>query len=398
MREFSKVIVSKRASKRLLSMHPFVYDNEVEKIIGDYKNGDLVDVLNYKEKYIGTGFINNKSKIIVRLISWNTNDTFDEEFFERRVKYAIEYRLNVMESLDSVRLIFGDADFFPGLTIDKYNNILVSEITTLGIEIRKDLIYKILIRVLDSYGYEIDGIYERCDSTLRDKEGLPKISGFYANYKIPNYDETVIEENGIKYIVDFKNGQKTGFFLDQKYNRLAVRKVCKDKKVLDVCTCTGSFGFNAYLAGAKKVVSVDISNSSLEVAKRNATLNGFNIEYVQSDAFEFLENITKGEFDTIILDPPAFTKSRKTVKNASIGYEELNYLAIKKLKRGGYLATCSCSHFMNDNLFLENILNAAKKANVRLRVIEARHQSMDHPILLNVEETSYLKFFIFQIV
>ena len=167
-------------------MHPFVYDNEVEKIIGDYKNGDLVDVLNYKEKYIGTGFINNKSKIIVRLISWNTNDTFDEEFFERRVKYAIEYRLNVMESLDSVRLIFGDADFFPGLTIDKYNNILVSEITTLGIEIRKDLIYKILIRVLDSYGYEIDGIYERCDSTLRDKEGLPKISGFYANYKIPN--------------------------------------------------------------------------------------------------------------------------------------------------------------------------------------------------------------------
>lgn len=379
-------------------MHTYVYDNEVEEIKGEYKNGDFVDVINYKDKYIGTGFINDNSKIIVRIISRNTNDIFDEAFFERRVKYAINYRMNVMENIDNARLIFGDADSLPGLTIDKYNNILVSEINTLGLEIRKDMIYKLLIKVLEEYGHKIDGIYERCDSILRDKENIPKITGFYKNYKIPTYNETIIVENGIKYIVDFENGQKTGFFLDQKYNRMAIRQIAKNKKVLDVCTCTGSFGFNAYLGGAKKVVSVDISKTSLDVAKRNCKLNEFDIEYIQSDAFTYLESIKKGEFDFIILDPPAFTKSRNTINSASKGYEELNYLAMKKLNRGGFLATCSCSHFMHDELFISNIQKAARKANVELKIVEIGHQAKDHPILLNVPETSYLKFYIFEVV
>lgn len=379
-------------------MHTYVYDNEVEEIKGEYKNGDFVDVINYKDKYIGTGFINDNSKIIVRIISRNTNDIFDEAFFERRVKYAINYRMNVMENIDNARLIFGDADSLPGLTIDKYNNILVSEINTLGLEIRKDMIYKLLIKVLEEYGYKIDGIYERCDSILRDKENIPKITGFYKNYKIPTYNETIIVENGIKYIVDFENGQKTGFFLDQKYNRMAIRQIAKNKKVLDVCTCTGSFGFNAYIGGAKKVVSVDISKTSLDVAKRNCKLNEFDIEYIQSDAFTYLESIKKGEFDFIILDPPAFTKSRNTINSASKGYEELNYLAMKKLNRGGFLATCSCSHFMHDELFISNIQKAARKANVELKIVEIGHQAKDHPILLNVPETSYLKFYIFEVV
>lgn len=398
MRTFTKVKLTKKASKRMETMHSYVYDNEVDKILGEYKNGDLVDIVNYKDKYIGTGFINDNSKIIVRVLSRNTNDTFDRDFYKRRIKYAIDYRKTVMPSLDNVRLVFGDSDFLPGLTIDKYNNILVSEISTMGIELIKDLIYEVLIEVLNEENIKIDGIYERSDSSLRDKEGLPKITGFYEKFGKPDYSETIIIENDIKYIVDFTDGQKTGFFLDQKYNRLAVRDISKNKKVLDVCTCTGSFGFNAYKGGAKKVVSVDISKKSLEVAKRNCVLNDFDIEYIESDAFTYLENLKKGEFDFIILDPPAFTKSRKTVNNASLGYEELNYLAMKKLNRGGYLATCSCSHFMTDDLFLKNIEKAALKAGVMLRIVDSRRNSKDHPILLNVPETSYLKFYIFEIV
>ena len=400
MRAYSKIKINKKASKRQESNHPWIFDNEIEEVIGSYNNGDLVDVISFKDKYIGTGYINDNSKIRVRIISRNTNDVFDEAFFERRIRYAIDYRKNVLDNLDSCRLIFGEADYFSGLTVDKYNKILVCEINSLAMDINKELIYKLIIKILAEYGYYIDGIYERCDSELRSKEGLNRYCGFYPiDGKIPDYKSTIIEENGIKYIIDFENGQKTGFFLDQRFNRLAIQKIAKDKNVLDVCTCTGSFGFNASIGGAKKVTSVDISNSSLEIAKKNKELNKFNnIEYVCSDAFNYLDGIKKGEYDFIILDPPAFTKSRDSVKNATKGYYELNLKAVKKLNRGGYLATCSCSSFMTRELFLEMLKDVAKEANVDFRIIEERKQALDHPTLINVPETYYLKFFIIQIL
>ena len=397
MRDYCKVKISKKASIREESLHPWIFDNEIDEVIGSYSNGDLVDVISYKDKYIGTGYINDNSKIRVRIISRNTNDKFDIDFFERRVRYAIDYRKTILDDLSCCRLIFGEADYFSGLTIDKYNNILVSEVNSLAMEKNKDMIYKLIIKVLNEYGYTVDGIYERCDSLLRDKEGLDKYCGFYG--EAPNYNSTVIVENGIKYYIDFENGQKTGFFLDQRFNRLAIRNIAKDRNVLDVCTCTGSFGLNASVGGAKRVTSVDISESSLEVAKRNAKENNLNnIEYVCSDAFDYLDSIKKGEYDFIILDPPAFTKSRDSVNNAKKGYLELNYKAMKKLKRGDYLATCSCSHFMSESMFLDMLKEASKMAGVDIRIIESRKQSPDHPILLNVPETYYLKFFVLQIV
>ena len=400
MRNYTKIKISKKASVREESLHPWIFDNEIEEVIGDYKNGDLVDVISYKDKYVGTGYINDNSKIRVRIISRNTNDVFDEDFFLRRVRYAIKYRVDTLDNLNACRLIFGEADYFSGLTIDKYNNILVSEVNSMAMDINKDMIYRHIIKVLDEYGYKIDAIYERCDSELRDKEGLKKYNGFYKMDGLSsNISSTIIEENGIKYYIDFENGQKTGFFLDQRFNRKAIWTLAKNRNVLDVCTCTGSFGLNAKMAGAKKVVSVDISSSSLEVAKKNAELNNFqDIEYIVSDAFDYLDSITKGEYDLIILDPPAFTKSRDSINNAKKGYLELNYKAMKKLNRGDYLVTCSCSHFMSENMFIDMLKEASKMAGVDIRIVESRKQAMDHPILLNVPETYYLKFFILEIV
>ena len=400
MRNYTKVKISKKASIREESLHPWIFDNEIEEVIGSYNNGDLVDVINYKDKYIGTGYINDNSKIRVRIISRNTNDVFDDEFFLRRVKYAVKYRVDTLDDLNSCRLIFGEADYFSGLTIDKYNNILVSEVNSMAMDINKNMIYKHIIDVLSEYGYKIDAVYERCDSDLRSKEGLDRYNGFVKMEGLTDdIKSTIIEENGIKYYIDFENGQKTGFFLDQRFNRKAIWNIAKNRNVLDVCTCTGSFGLNAKKAGAKKVVSVDISSSSLEVAKYNAKLNIINdIDYVVSDAFDYLDNITKGEFDLIILDPPAFTKSRDSINNAKKGYLELNYKAMKKLNRGDYLVTCSCSHFMSESMFIDMLKEASKMANVDIRIIESRKQAMDHPILLNVPETYYLKFFILQIV
>ncbi len=400
MRNYTKIKIRKKASIREESLHPWIFDNEIEEVIGDYKNGDLVDVINYKDKYVGTGYINDNSKIRVRIISRNTNDVFDEDFFLRRVRYAIKYRVDTLDNLNACRLIFGEADYFSGLTIDKYNNILVSEVNSMAMDINKDMIYRHIIKVLDEYGYKIDAIYERCDSELRDKEGLKKYNGFYKMDGLSSdISSTIIEENGIKYYIDFENGQKTGFFLDQRFNRKAIWTLAKNRNVLDVCTCTGSFGLNAKMAGAKKVVSVDISSSSLEVAKKNAELNNFkDIEYIVSDAFDYLDSITKGEYDLIILDPPAFTKSRDSINNAKKGYLELNYKAMKKLNRGDYLVTCSCSHFMSENMFIDMLKEASKMAGVDIRIVESRKQAMDHPILLNVPETYYLKFFILEIV
>lgn len=396
--------VTRKAEKSLFSGHPWIYDTEVVSLDGDVSNGSLVDVVNGKGRFIGTGFYNSNSKIRIRLISRNANDRFDEAFFERRIRYAWEYRKTVMGGdLDCCRIIFGEADTFPGLTVDKFHDILVVQTLSLGIELRKDIIFPLLYKVLTEDGFEIRGIFERNDVKVRELEGMEQGKGFYLlpGLPIPEKTNVIIEENGIKYNVDFENGQKTGFFLDQKYNRLAVSKIAKGRNVLDCFTHTGSFALNAAKGGAERVCAVDISQEAVDMAKKNAQLNGLdeNMEFVCENVFDLLTGMTGREgYDFIILDPPAFTKSRATVQSAARGYKEINLRAMKLLPTGGYLATCSCSHFMTEQLFEQMLREAAQDAHVQLRRIEYRQQAPDHPVLYNVPETEYLKFYLFQIV
>ena len=406
MREFAKLHITKKAEHSAKLGHPWVFGEEVIRIEGEYSNGDLVDVMNDKAKYIGTGFVNDNSKIRVRIISRNTNDQFDRSFFARRIRYALEYRLTVMgeDNFKCCRLIFGEADQFPGLTVDRFNDILVAQVLCLGIDQRKTMIFELLVEILTEMGQTIHGIYERNDVGIRQLEGLEE-------YKAPVQlqglgecpTETTIEENGILFKVDIVNGQKTGFFLDQKFNRLAIRRISKGRRVLDCFTHTGAFALNAAAAGAASVTAVDISKEAIDVTRENIALNGFEdkIETLQANVFDLLtEMVDKKErkYDLIILDPPAFTKSSHTVKNALNGYKEINYKAMKLLPRGGYLATCSCSHFMPEGLFIHMLKEAAFDADVSLRQVEARQQAPDHPILYNVPETNYLKFYVFQVV
>ena len=400
MRNYPVITISEKAEKSLRGGHPWVYAGEVLSISGDYENGDIVDVKSQKEKYLGSGFINDNSKIRIRLISKNANDKFDASFWERRLRYAIDYRRTVMgDDFFCCRLIFGEADQFPGLTVDNFNGVLVTESLCLGIERIKDILFPALIKIIGEY-MPVTALYERNDSQIRELEGMEMNSGFYYG----SGDGSVkINENGIIYNVDYINGQKTGFFLDQKYNRAAIRNIAKGKRVLDCFTHTGAFALNAAAAGADHVTAVDISDSALENAEKNAALNGLEdkISFVCADVFDYLTALAekgRSDYDLIILDPPAFTKSRSTVKDAVRGYKEINLKAMKLLKRGSYLATCSCSHFMTEPLFKQMLHNAAEDAGVSLRQIEARHQSPDHPILWNVPETEYLKFFIFQVV
>ena len=398
MRNFKKVIVDERGRERIINSHPWVYDSNIEKIDEKITDGDLVDVVSLKDKYLGTGFYNSKSKIRVRIISRNTNDIFDYAFIKRRVEYAINYRLEVIdkENQNSFRVIYGESDEFPGLTVDKFNDILVAEVLSLGIEKRKENIYKALIEVFNEKGFKINGIYERNENSIREKEGMEKYKGWYL--KSPSGETKIeIEENGLKYIVDIEEGQKTGFFLDQKYNRLRVKRLANNKNVLDVCTHTGAFAMNAYAGNANKVVALDISEKALEDAKENFKQNNMNIETVCSDAFEYLENLPKKTYNFIIRDPPAFTKSRETIKKALNGYERLNYLAMKALPRGGFLATASCSHFATEKDFKEAIRKASVKAGVKLKLISGTGPAPDHPELVGVPETKYLKFFIFEV-
>ncbi len=403
-REYTKIVIDDKGRKQQENGHPWVYDNEVIEVQGEYQNGDIVDVVSQKGKYLGSGFINNNSKIIVRIISRNANDLFDEAFFERRLRYAWDYRKTVMREEDKkcCRIIFGEADEFPGLTIDRFNDILVAQVLSLGIEKRKDIIFNLIYKILKDDGENIVGIYERNDVDIRSLEGLEQYKGYYKlnDVDIPNYTVTQIVENGIKYNVDVENGQKTGFFLDQKYNRHAISKIAKGKRVLDCFTHTGSFALNAAIGGAKHVHAVDISESAIEMAKANAKENRLDnvMSFEVINVFDLLPTLSQKDYDFIILDPPAFTKSRKTIENAKKGYKQINYRAMKALPRGGYLATCSCSHFMSEDNFIKMLNEAAKEAGVRLRQIEKRQQAPDHPILLNVGETDYLKFFIFQIV
>ncbi len=398
MREFAAAKITEKAEKTARSGHPWIYADEIISVDNGYKNGDIVDVYSKKGKYIGSGFINDNSKIRIRLISRNANDKFDRDFWVRRVKYALDYRKTVMAGDDfkCCRLIFGEADTFPGLTVDRFENVLVTEVLCLGIEQRKNVIYDALLSALP----EITALYERSDSDIRTLEGMEKHRGFYYG---SGDGFVTIKENGILYNVDYINGQKTGFFLDQKYNRAAVGRIAFGKKVLDCFTHTGAFALNAANGGAEHVTAVDISEKAVADASDNAALNGLEdkIDFVCADVFDLLTkmyNENDRRFDFIILDPPAFTKSRDTIKDAMRGYKEINLKAMRLLPRGGYLATCSCSHFMRDSLFCQMIHAAAEDAGVSLRQIEARQQSPDHPILWNVPETDYLKFYIFQIV
>lgn len=404
-RNFPRVIVTKKAELWVENGHPWIYDAEIISAPEKFENGSLVDAVTEKGKYLGTGFISEKSKIRVRLLSRNANDKFDADFFRRRIKYAWDYRKTVMgDDLECCRVIFGEADGFPGLTVDRFGSVLVTQSLSVGIERFKDIIFPLIYEVLTDDGQKISGIYERNDVAIRSLEGLEESKGWYKldGVQNPNSTETEIIENGIKYSVDFENGQKTGFFLDQKYNRLAVSKIAKGKRVLDCFTHTGSFALNAAMGGAKQVCAVDISQSAIDMAKHNAEINGLaNImSFRTEDVFDLFPKLEAEheKFDFIILDPPAFTKSRKTVESAAKGYKEINLRAMKALPRGGYLATCSCSHFMKDELFVKMLHSAAKDACVQLRQIEARQQAPDHPILWNVPETDYLKFYIFQVI
>ena len=408
-REYPQVKVSKKAEHAIIKGHPWVYFNEITEA-QPFENGELVDVVSQKGSYLGTGFANENSKIRVRLISRNANDKFDEAFFERRLRHAIDYRKTVMgDDFSNCRLIFGEADSFPGLTVDRFGDILVAQVLSLGIEKRKKMLFELLAKIFAQDNQPIRGIYERNDVAIRELEGMEQYKGFFPleGYPIPDSTETTITENGITYAVDFENGQKTGFFLDQKYNRLAVAKLSRGKRVLDCFTHTGSFGLNAAKGDAEYVLSVDISESAVEMAQKNAKANGLDgkVEYLAANVFDLLPKLSEGEminrygkFDFIILDPPAFTKSRQTVESAMRGYKEINLRAMRLLPRGGYLATCSCSHFMTEQLFVKMLHQAAADAGVSLRQIEARQQSPDHPILWNVEETNYLKFYLFQVV
>lgn len=407
MRNYPKFYITPKGEKAARKGHPWVFGEEVTKVEGRYENGDLVDVVTSKGKYIGTGFVNDTSKIRVRIISTNTNDKYDEAFWERRLRYALDYRRTVMGETDfqCCRLIFGEADQFPGLTVDRFNDLLVTQCLSLGIEVRKEMLFNLLIKILREMGQNIRGLFERNDVKIRRLEGLEEGKNWFESPLTPDHGDvtTEIVENGIRYTVDVENGQKTGFFLDQKYNRQAIAKIAKGKHVLDCFTHTGSFALNAAQGGAAKVTAVDISAEAVKMADHNAEINGYSkiMKGLEANVFDLLTDLANKhskEYDFIILDPPAFTKSGSTVNNAIRGYKEINLKAMKLLPRGGYLATCSCSHFMKEDLFVEMLHDAAKDANVSLRQIEARQQAPDHPILWNVPETYYLKFYIFQVV
>ena len=401
----SVVLVTEKAARSLRSGHPWVYDAEVTGCKGPCSNGSIVEVQTKAGKWLGTGFYNEHSKIRVRIVSFNRNDTIDDAFWERRLRYAVEYRRTVMgDDFQNCRLVFGEADGFPGLTVDRYRQVLVAQVLSLGMDQRAEAIFSALVQILRDSGEQIDAVFLRNDVKLREKEGMEQGKGYLSlPGLITDLDGHVeIVENDVHYDVDYINGQKTGFFLDQKYNRLAVARLAKGKRVLDCFTHTGAFGLNCALAGAERVVSVDVSADALEQAHHNAELTGIsNIEFLQSDVFALLTKLAeekRGAYDLVILDPPAFTKSSATVSSAVRGYKEINLKAMRILPRGGYLATCSCSHFMTDDRFREMLASAARDAQVQLRQIEARQQSPDHPILWNVPETDYLKFYIFQIV
>ena len=393
----AEVFLKKGEGRALKAGGAWIYDNEIDRIEGDFSEGDTVYVRDFDGYPMGTGFINTRSVITVRMLS-RSFVTVDGAFIERRVRNAWEYRKKTVDT-SSCRIIFGEADFLPGIVVDKFSDVLVVESLALGIDRLKPLIIEKLKTVLGEDGISVRGVYERSDAKVRLKEGMEPCKGFIGE---PFDTNVEIVENGVRYRVNIEEGQKTGFFLDQKYNRLAVQRLCKAAKVLDCFTHTGAFALNAGIAGASSVLGVDASELAIAQARENAALNGLSekVAFRCEDVFELLPELEEeGErFDVVILDPPAFTKSRSSVKNAVKGYRDINVRGMKLVKDGGYLATCSCSHFMEPELFRKTIGEAARGAHVRLRQVEFRTQSPDHPILWSADESYYLKFYIFQII
>jgi len=399
-RGFSKVTVSRKGEASINTGYPWVYDSEVFDDDGSAADGTVVDIVNQRGKYVATGFINRNSKIRLRVLTRNANEIPDSAFWGRRLRRAVEYRKTVMGNhFDCCRLIFGESDGMPGFTVDRFGSVLVIQTLSLGIELVKHDIMSQLVALLRDMGENITGVYERNDVSVRRLEGMEQGKGWLELDECGTSGSTdvIICENGIKYHVDIENGQKTGFFLDQKFNRQAIRDIAKGRTVLDCFTHTGSFALNAAAGGAKSVMAVDISEEALDTARSNAQLNNLtNVSFTCANVFDMLPSVKYGEYDFIILDPPAFTKSRSTIQNAMKGYKEINLRAMKVLPGGGYFATCSCSHFISDAMFCEMLASAAADAGVSLRQVEGRQQAKDHPILWNAPETAYLKFYIFQ--
>ena len=392
------VTLKKGEGRTIKAGGAWIFDNEIDTITGRFKNGEVVTVHDFDGYPMGKGFINQNSKIRIRMMTRKPDQEIDESFLKMRVKNAWEYRKTTVDT-SSCRIIFGEADFLPGLVIDKYEDVLVVECLALGMEQFKEIIVNFLKDILAEDGIKIRGVYERSDANERTKEGLSKVKGFIGDAFDTNVE---IVENGVHYMVDVANGQKTGFFLDQKYNRLAMQRICKGKKVLDCFTHMGPFALNAGIAGAVDVTGLDISEYAVSQAEANARLNHLenNVHFRQANVLDELPKLAQAgeKYDVVILDPPAFTKSREATKNAIKGYREINMKGLKLVKDGGYLATCSCSHFMTQELLAKTVKEAAKATHKRLRQVEFRTQAPDHPILWAADESYYLKFFIFQVV
>lgn len=388
-----KFYLMKRKNILAENGHPWIFSNEIEGFDGEYKNGDIVEAYTYDDKFLGKGYINDASQIAIRILTRDIDEKIDKDFFRKRLNDAWEYRKKVIDT-SSCRFVFGEADFLPGIIIDKFEDYYVIQSLALGIDQYKQIFVDILV---NEYGAK--GVYERSDAAVREKEGLELTKGFLTE---PFNTMVQITENDVKYYVDIAEGQKTGFFLDQKENRKAIHKICKDAEVLDCFTHTGSFALNAGISGAKSVLGIDISEHAVDFCRKNAELNNLSdiVKFECHNAFDVLRQWSDEgrQYDVVILDPPAFTKSRGTIKNASKGYKEINLRGIKLVRKGGFLVTCSCSHFMNPELFKDTIAAAAKDAGRLLRQVEFRTQAPDHPILWTSDESYYLKFYIFQVV
>lgn len=396
---YQAVVTLKKGEGRTLKAGGmWIYDNEIESVMGSFENGDVVEVRDFDGYGLGCGYINTKSKITVRMLSRRKDTVIDAAFLERRVRDAWNYRKDTIDT-SSCRVIFGEADFLPGIVVDKFSDVLVVESLALGIDRWKLTIIEALKKIMAEDGIAVRGVYERSDAKVRLQEGMELVKGFIGE---PFDTKVEILENGVRYIVDVEDGQKTGFFLDQKNNRAAIHRLCRGKKVLDCFTHTGSFALNAGAAGAESVLGVDASQLAVDQAAENAKRNGLEekVRFQCADVFELLPKLeAEGEaFDVVILDPPAFTKSRNSVKNAVKGYREINLRGMKLVRDGGYLVTCSCSHFMDLDLFSKTIREAASGAHKRLRQVEFRTQGPDHPILWAADQSYYLKFYIFQVV
>ncbi len=419
-RPYPRLQVSRKAARSLRNGHPWVFAGEVRQA-DDAPNGSIVDVFEENGTWQGAALLSQESTIRARIVSRNANDRFDEEFWRRRITWAWQHRLATMsartrcgseQDTTCCRVLFSEADGVPGLTVDKYQDVLVTQVGTVGMERLRSVLYPLLLEVLDASGDKIAGIYERNDGAVRTKEGLARYKGWWDGAPAGS-ERLVVTENGLCYHLDLANSQKTGFFLDQKYNRRAVAELAWNRRVLDCFCHVGPFGLNALAGGAEAVRFVDVSQTAIDLARENALLNGFSVDgnapqasFTCADAMEYLPSLRSksrmreegGPFDLIVLDPPAFTKSRATVRNATRGYRDLNAAALRLLPRGGYLATCSCSMHMTRDLLASAIAEAAHSVNRQLKQVEERQQAPDHPILWGFPESHYLDFFIFQVV